>query len=151
MDRISRKQLICSIAKLMALRGSCSRNQVGCVAVKDGRIIATGYNGAPRYVQHCKHDLIKENDPKYGIYLGCQVAVHAEANMISFAARHGIQLEGCDLYCTHSPCIKCAQLIINAGFRQVFYMEEYRIKDGVDLLRSVKIGIHNLEEEIKTW
>ncbi len=139
MDRISRVRKFCLSVELEALRGSCERNQVGCIAVKDNRVIATGYNGAPKGVPHCTHDLKKENDPKYGAYPGCQVAVHAEANLIAFSARHGIALESCDIYCTHSPCLKCAQLIINAGIKKVYYMAEYRIKEGIDLLKYVGI------------
>lgn len=147
MERITRSQFYREATFLAARRGTCSRKQIGAIAVDNGRIVASGYNGAPAGVDHCVHDHAKENDPAYGVYPGCQVAVHAEANLISFCARKGIALEGLDLYCTDSPCIKCAQLIINAGFKFVGYYRPYRLTDGLDLLKSAGVMVVNLEKE----
>jgi dCMP deaminase len=81
-------------------------------------------------MEHCVHPHVEGP---------CQVAVHAEAGAISFAARHGIRTLGADLYCTHLPCKKCAELIINAGIRRVVFMEEYRDKSGLVLLNQSNI------------
>jgi dCMP deaminase len=148
-QRISRESYLYEAAFLAAKRGTCSRRQVGALAVLSGRIIASGYNGAPAGVDHCVHDHLKENDPKNGTYEGCQVAVHAEANLIAFSARKGIALEGLDLYCTDMPCLKCAQLIINADFNSVSYYRDYRITDGLELLH--KSGIKTVDLGKQSW
>jgi dCMP deaminase len=73
---------------------------------------------------------------------GCTISVHAEANAIAFAARHGVALQGATVYTTHSPCVPCAQLIINAGIKEVNYLHDYRITDGRVLLSAVGIDTH---------
>lgn len=97
---------------------------------REGRVLVTGYNGAPSKVAHCDHT---NNDGP------CTVAVHAEANAISFAAKHGVRLDGAELHCLLSPCLSCAQLIINAGITRVVYTSAYRDLSGVRLL--VKAGV----------
>lgn len=107
------------IAKLVGLRATCPRLRVGAVAVKDGYILATGYNGAPRGMEHCIDAgcLIVDGH--------CHRAVHAEQNVIAMAARKGISLEGATLYVTHFPCDTCFKLVINAGIREIVYEEIY--------------------------
>jgi len=119
--RLGRNELHMAVAMLMATRATCTRAQVGCVFTKNGRIVATGYNGAPTGMPHCLDEGCLLN-PDTG---SCERCVHAEAAAISFAARHGISLEGTTLYVTHSPCLACAKLIINAGVHTVIYKEEY--------------------------
>ena len=75
---------------------------------------------------------------------GCARSVHAEANCIAFAARHGIDTEGATLYSTHLPCLKCAELIVNAGIVGVYYDMDYRIKDGEILLQRAGVDIIKL-------
>jgi dCMP deaminase len=84
---------------------------------------------------HCVH---LDNEP-------CEVTVHAEANVIAYAARHGIPALGADLVTTHSPCLACAKLIINAGISRVVYSWEYRIKEPIDLLRSAGVACETPE------
>lgn len=72
---------------------------------------------------------------------GCTVAEHAERNAIAFAARHGVALEGCDLYVTHMPCLPCSMAVVNAGVKRVIYDQEYRIRDGVDLLARAGVEV----------
>ncbi len=117
--RPSKDEYFMLIAKLVSLRATCPRLRVGAVAVKDGYILATGYNGAPGGMDHC-------------IDVGCLVvdghchrAVHAEQNVIAMAARKGISLEGATLYVTHFPCDTCLKLLINAGIREIVYEEMY--------------------------
>lgn len=122
MYRIDRDTLHSAISLLMASRATCTRARVGCVFVKDGRIIVTGYNGAPSGMPHCTDEgcIIS---PETG---GCDRCIHAEAGAISFAARHGISLEGSSLYITHSPCPSCAKLLVNSGVKKVVYRTPYR-------------------------
>jgi deoxycytidylate deaminase len=72
------------------------------------------------------------------------VSVHAEANAIAFAARHGVALEGATLYTTYSPCVSCAQLIINSGITKVVYLNDYRLTNGRKLLEQVGIETHQM-------
>lgn len=134
--RISRDHLFMSTAWLFAMRSTCLRGQVGAVAVINNRIIATGYNGSPSGHEHCS--------PKNGCNVdegSCPNSIHAEANLIAFAARSGVALEGATLYCTHEPCKKCAQLIVQAGFVKVMYSECYANHLGSELLIRSNITI----------
>lgn len=140
MGRPSRDEVCLQIASVVASRGTCSRAQVGAVIARDGRVLVTGYNGPPANLPHCDDpdgcsllDRVAEN--------GCARSVHAEANAIAYAARHGIATEGADLYSTHLPCLKCAELIVNAGIRRVLYYTDYRVKDGAALLQRAGIDI----------
>lgn len=124
--RIGRKELYMEIAQLMSRRSTCLRKQVGCLVIKDKRIIATSYNGVPAGVRHCDECISP----------GCSIVVHAEAGVISYCAKHGIPLEGTTMYVTLSPCENCANLILNAGIKKVVYLEEYRDPKGIFKLRS---------------
>lgn len=119
------------VAHLYGERSSCSRAQVGVTATREGRIIASGYVGAPHGQPHCIDAgcLIDETG-------GCYRSVHAEANMIAWAARTGTPLLGTDVWCTHSPCLPCAKLLINAGIQSFTYTEQYRDARGITLLEA---------------
>ena len=130
--RPSKDEYFMLIAKLVSLRATCPRLRVGAVAVKDGYILATGYNGAPRGMDHC-------------IDVGCIIvddhchrAVHAEQNVIAMAARKGISLEGATLYVTHFPCDTCFKLVINAGIKEIVYEEMYPNPVTDALLKEAK-------------
>lgn len=139
MLRISREQMLMEMAGVVAQRGTCSRLQVGAVISRDGRVIVTGYNGAPAGLPHCDHS--------YDMPLrGCDNAEHAERNAIAFAARYGLALEGAELDCTHAPCLNCARSIINAGITRVRYLHAYRKTEGEDLLRSVGIEVLHVSD-----
>ena len=142
MARISRDELFMKVAELFALRSTCLRGQVGVVAVKDKRIIATGYNGAPEGFPHCTPETCNADHP-------CTNTIHAEANLIAFAARAGIKLEGATLYCTHAPCKKCAELILQSGIVELYYRNCYRNTDGLNLLwgGNKKIIVKSLPHE----
>ena len=143
MERVSRDGLCMQIAQLVANRGTCSRAQVGAVLARDGRILATGYNGPPSGFPHCTDPNGCTDDDRNSL-TGCVRAVHAEANAIAYAARHGIATQGSNLYCSHLPCRKCAELIINAGISTVYYCLDYRIKDGWILLQQAGIDMMKL-------
>lgn len=125
MTRPSRVEMLLEVAGVIARRSTCNRLNVGAVIARDGRILTTGYNGPPKGMEHCEHDLHEG---------ACQLAVHSEANAIAFSARYGTALDGAELFITHSPCHNCAKLIINAGIIRVYYAIEYREPHGLDLL-----------------
>lgn len=127
MTRMAWPDYFMSIAHLVAERSTCLRRKVGAVAVKDKRILATGYNGAPSKIRHCLEvGCLRE---RLGIPSGqrheiCQ-GLHAEQNVIIQAATHGISLAGAELYCTHQPCLICSKMIINCGITTIWHAAEY--------------------------
>lgn len=97
------------IAKQVSTRATCPRAQVGCVLVKDKRILSTGYNGSPPTMVHCLEEgCVMENEH-------CVRTVHAEANAVAQAARHGISILGSSAFVTHTPCHHCQLLLLAAG------------------------------------
>lgn len=148
MERINREEFYLQSAGLVARRSTCLRGQVGCVLVRGKRIVVSGYNGAPSGMPHCSEVgcLLTDEDGQLVDYMGCQRAVHAEANAIAFAAREGIPLKGTSLWCTHGPCPKCAQLIVNAGIYAVHYVMPYRLRGGVELLDDAGVVVKIHEE-----
>ena len=109
-----------NLAREAARRSTCPRRAVGAIIVRDKAVLATGYNGSLRGLPHCTDvGCLMENDH-------CVRTVHAEANALLQAARHGVGIEGADIYVTSSPCWDCFKLIANAGIRRIFYGEFYR-------------------------
>lgn len=129
--RPTRDEVLMETAKIWRHRGTCNRLRVGVVFSRDGRILVQGYNGAPSGMGHCAH---VEDEP-------CTRAVHAEANGITWAARNGVALIGCEVHITNLPCPNCALLMINAGIARVVYDEDYRLHEGLSLLREASIRI----------
>jgi dCMP deaminase len=130
------------IAKQVATRATCDRKHVGALIVKDKNILATGYNGSISGMPHCDDaGHMMENNH-------CVATIHAEANAILQAAKHGIAINGADIYVTASPCWNCFQLIANAGIRRVFYGEFYRDHRIHDVAQQVGIELISLEKEM---
>lgn len=127
-------------AELWARRATCSRLSVGAVLAREGRVLATAYNGAPAGLPHCSHDV---DEP-------CAQSVHAEANALLWAARHGVSALGAALYVTHAPCLGCSGLIINAGIKRVVYRNEYRSHDGINRLLEAGIRIFRVPASVLT-
>lgn len=138
-ERLSRDRMFMQMAELLRLRSSCNRGQVGALIVRDARIVSTGYNGAPSGAPHCT-DVGCDVHYKY---MGCQRAVHAEANAIAWAARKGISTEGATLYSTHAPCLKCAQLIATCGIKVVYYQQSYRL-ERLDILEESGVKVEQI-------
>lgn len=134
-ERPSRDETLMEVAHVFAKRSTCSRAQVGAVIAVDGRILSTGYNGAPAGLPHCDHSF----DPADAS--GCTTAVHAEANAIGFAAKYGMRTEGATLYTSLTPCLACAQLIINSGIVRVVANGSYRDPSGLHLLIRAHIMV----------
>jgi dCMP deaminase len=133
-DRITRETMLTEIATVVSRRSTCPRKAVGAVIAIDGRILSLGYNGTPAGLPHCT-----EVGCNVGPDGGCTRAVHAELNAIAFAAKQGISLDGSTLYVTISPCLKCAQAIINAGIIGVWYLKMYRDLSGISLLEEAGV------------
>jgi dCMP deaminase len=115
------------ITRLVAGRSTCLRRQVGAIAVKNFRILASGYNGAPSGMANCldigclRQQLGIKSGERHELCRG----IHAEQNLFVQAAIHGIALQGAEIYCTHQPCLICTKLIINCGIEKVYYAEAY--------------------------
>lgn len=152
--RLSRHDMLVAIARIVGERSSCSRKSVGCLIVRDGRIIATGYNGAPAGMKHCEHECncaasqptampgwSPSGCPRHDPDIHCLTALHAEANALVFAARYGLATDGAELYTTLSPCRTCAGLIVNAGIRRVWCGSPYADVYGINILTLRNIGV----------
>ncbi len=126
------------MARIWAENSYCKRRQVGCLLVKNKKIISDGYNGTPTGFENKCED---ENNTSYPYVL------HAEANAITKIARSHNSSSGATLYVTASPCIECAKLIIQAEIVRVVYAEEYRITDGIDLLKKANVEVVYLNEK----
>lgn len=130
------------MAYLVAERSTCLRHHVGAVIVRDKRILTTGYNGAARGVKDCL-ELGCLRDEK-GIPSGerheiCR-AIHAEQNAIIQAGLHGINIAGSSMYCTHSPCILCAKMIVNARIEKFVTSGDYIDKNFQSLFKEAGIA-----------
>ena len=124
-----------SMASIWAQNSYCKRRQVGTLLVKDRMIISDGYNGTPSGFENICEDENGVTKP---------YVLHAEANAISKIAKSGNSSDGATLYVTASPCMECAKLIIQAGIRRVVYRDEYRITDGIELLRRAGIEVEQV-------
>jgi dCMP deaminase len=144
--RPSRSQTLLDVAALIARRSTCNRLSVGAVVAREGRILTTGYNGPPSGMPHCDHppgEVIRKYINLTAKDTGsCTAAVHAERNALAFAARYGMATDGAELFVTHSPCLNCAQSIIQAGIVMVYYGLEFRDLSGLDLLEAAGVETH---------
>lgn len=123
------------MARIWAENSYCQRRKVGALVVKDKMIISDGYNGTPSGFENVCEDAHGVTHP---------YVLHAEANAITKLARSGNNSDQATLYVTASPCIECAKLIIQAGIRRVVYAEQYRLTDGIDLLRRAGVEVEHL-------
>lgn len=131
------------MARIWAENSYCKRRKVGALVVKDKMIISDGYNGTPSGFENVCEDDNNLTKP---------YVLHAEANAITKLARSNNNSDGATLYVTASPCIECSKLIIQAGIKRVVYGEQYRLTDGLDLLRRagvevVYLDIDNFKEQ----
>ena len=121
------------MAAIWAENSYCQRRKVGALVVKEKMIISDGYNGTPSGFENVCEDDNNVTKP---------YVLHAEANAITKLARSSNNSDGATLYA--SPCIECAKLIIQAGIRRVVYAEQYRLTDGIDLLRRAGVEVEHL-------
>ena len=143
MKRPSWDEYFLSIADLVSKRSTCLRRNVGAVLVKDRRILATGYNGAPSMIRHCDEvGCIRQklNIPSGERHELCR-GLHGEQNAFLQAALHGTSLKGAILYSTTQPCIICAKMIINAGITEVVIKGDYPDKMAKEFLKEAKVKV----------
>ena len=139
------------MAETVASWSSCfqENRHVGAVIVKDKRILATGYNGAPAGIVSCAERgecLRRKRNIASGTMQEVCYAVHAEQNAIIQAAKYGINISGATLYCTHQPCVICAKMIINAGITRVVYKNGYPDEFSIQLFNEANVAVEKYEE-----
>ncbi|MBR0052650.1 MAG: dCMP deaminase family protein [Bacteroidales bacterium] len=123
------------MAQIWAQNSYCKRRKVGALLVKDRMIISDGYNGTPSGFENvCEEDGVTK-----------PYVLHAEANAITKVAKSGNSSDGATLYVTASPCLECSKLIIQSGIKRVVYRDEYRLTDGIDLLRRAGIEVEKVD------
>jgi dCMP deaminase len=138
MPRVSWDRYFMNLAREAATRSTCPRKAVGAIVVRDKAVLATGYNGSLRGLPHCTEvGCLMENDH-------CVRTVHAEANALLQGARHGVLIDGADIYITASPCWNCFKLIVNAGIRRILYGEFYRDTRIVEFAAQAGIELVHL-------
>lgn len=129
-----------SVALIASFRGTCLRNNVGAVLVKNNRIIGVGYSGSPSGAPHCLDEgcIIKDE--------GCIRTLHAETNCLLDCAKRGASTLDSTLFVTISPCLACAKIIVSGGIKEVVYLKEYRDKSGLDFLSQSGVCLYFLND-----
>jgi len=151
MKRPSWDEYFMKAANLVSSRSTCLRRKVGAVLVKDKRILATGYNGAPTGIVHCevtgclREKLHVPSGKRHELCRG----LHAEQNVILQAALYGISVNGSTIYITNAPCSICAKMIINAGIKEVIYADSYPDEMAQDFLKAANIKMMKMDETDK--
>ena len=131
------------VASVVAERSTCRRHHIGAVAVKDKHILATGYNGAPAGLKDCLElgCLRDELDIPSGTRQEVCRGIHAEQNVIVQAGLHGVSLEGSTIYCTHTPCVLCAKMLVNAKIGRFVTFGQYDDNSFKELFREAGITV----------
>ncbi len=143
LDRPDFDEYFLKIASVVAERSTCRRHHMGAVAVKDRRILTTGYNGAPAGQKDClelgclRDELGIPSGTRHEI---CR-AIHAEQNVIIQAALHGVSMEGSTIYCTHTPCVLCAKMLVNARIKRFVSFGKYNDNTFIELFKEAGIEV----------
>ncbi|MDY6911352.1 MAG: cytidine/deoxycytidylate deaminase family protein [Chloroflexota bacterium] len=140
-------EYLLKIASVVAERSTCLRHHVGAVAARDKHILATGYNGAAAGLRDCLElgCLRDEQDIPSGTRHEICRAIHAEQNVIIQASLHGVSLDGCTIYCTHTPCILCAKMLVNARIKRFVSFGKYADDSFIDLFAEAGITVDIVE------
>ena len=134
-DRPSWDEYFKDLVKLTSTRSSCEKLHVGCLFVKDNRLIAQGYNG---YIAGCEHKMIVKDNHNIG-------TIHAEQNAITDCAKRGVSSDKCTAYITHYPCYNCMKLLTSCGICEIKYINDYKNDVLVDdLAKQVNIKIEKI-------
>lgn len=142
-ERISWDEYFMEITRVVAKRSTCMRRSVGAILVKDKRIVATGYNGSPRGLKHCRETgclRAKMNVPSGERHEICR-GLHGEQNAIIQAAIHGVSIAGSTLYCTTQPCVICTKMLINAGIKTIKFEGGYPDELSLTMLKEAGIEL----------
>ena len=143
MARPSWDEYFLEIAALVKTRSTCLRRQVGAVFVRERRVLATGYNGAPSGLRHCEEvGCIRDREgvPSGERHELCR-GTHAEQNAMLQAAHHGVSLNESILYCTDQPCVLCAKMLINAGVKKIIALGGYPDELSIEMLGEAGISL----------
>ena len=146
MSRLAWPDYFMNITHLVAERSTCLRRRVGAIAVKDKRILATGYNGAPSHTRHCldvgclRDELRIPSGERHELCRG----LHAEQNVIIQCAVHGISMTGSAIYCTHQPCLICSKMLINCGVQAIWYASGYPDPLALRMLEEAGVSVGHL-------
>ena len=132
--RLSWDEYFSEIVKVTAKRSPCDRLKVGCILVKDNRIISQGYNG---FLPGCPHKSIVRDNHE-------QATVHAEQNAIADCAKRGVSCNGSTAYITHYPCIICTRMLLASGIKEIKYLEDYHNDDLVEVITNQMNPVVNL-------
>ena len=136
MDRISWIEYFSDLTKLVSKRSPCSRLQVGCVLVKNNRIIATGYNG---FLPNSPHESIVVDNHE-------QATIHAEQNCIADCAKRGVLTENSIAFITHYPCINCYKILIASGVNEINYIEDYKNNEIIEKInKNLNVKINKIK------
>ena len=142
-SRPSWDEYFMGITRMVASRSTCLRRKVGAIAVRDRRILTTGYNGAPSNLKHCLElGCLREqqNIPSGQRHELCR-ALHAEQNVIIQAAFHGLSIAGSTIYSTTLPCVICAKMLINSGVKRIVYLEGYADQLSLEMLEEAGVSL----------
>jgi dCMP deaminase len=142
-------QYFMEIAHLASQRSTCTRRKVGAVIVKDKRILATGYNGPPKGIEHCtdRECIRTEMGIPSGEHHELCRGIHAEQNAIIQAAIFGINVNGAAIYATNYPCSFCAKMIINAGIGEIVYDKDYKSELSTALLQESGLTVRKIASD----
>ncbi len=137
------------IAELVSSRSTCLRRKVGAVLVKENHILSTGYNGAPRGMEHCldRGCIRKQNGIPSGERHEFCRGIHAEQNALIQAAVHGVSIKGSTLYCTNFPCSLCSKLIINARVKKIIFIEGYPDELAREIIAESSLEIEQIKPQ----
>lgn len=151
-ERPSWDEYFMKLANEVATRTTCMRRAVGAVIVKDNRILATGYNGVPSGLRHCRETGCLRQE--LGIPSGqrneiCR-GLHAEQNAIIQAAKYGPLINGAKIYVNTQPCVVCAKMLINAGIDEIIYQNPYPDDLSMALLEEsgIKVRVYQPEASL---
>lgn len=123
------------MASVVARRSTCNRRAVGCIIVKDKRVLTTGYNGSPPGMPHCTDVGCLMVDGH------CVRTIHAEQNAIVQAALYGVSTQGSICYVTSAPCVHCAKILISAGVTRIVYREDYTDRLGQTMIQDAGVAL----------
>lgn len=137
-DRLKWGELFFLVTKLISFRSSCAKTKQAALLINDNRIISFGVNGPPAGSINCIFDGGEISCGK-NLEGSCREGIHAEQNMFAYAARYGIRVDNCIVFCTETPCINCAKLIVATGIKEFYYINKYRLDEGEKYL--IKHGV----------
>jgi dCMP deaminase len=147
-QRPSWDQYFMKITADVSERATCIKRKVGAIIVKDNRILSTGYNGAPKGMDHCEAVgciRIEMHVPSGQRHELCR-GLHAEQNAIIQAAVHGVKVDGSTMYCTYQPCVICVKMMINAGIKRLVFSGTYPDELAANMIVESKMNVTRYEE-----